>query len=528
MPKLLIVDDDEYIRTGLKHLIPWEELGVEVIGEAEGGNAAYLLFLENAPQIVLTDIRMPDGDGLELIRKIRAKGWDTHIIVLSGYNDYSYVRQAMKYQVEDYLLKPVDSGELEEIVKGCCEQLESRWMNKQIQKESFQLLRNNIFIRWVENRIDNEQLREKLDFLGVDIGFNRLFQVAVITWKDAHEENISEKEQKFRPFAIWNAMEEILDIEKRGVVFLNYEQQVICIMSGGKQDPETFARENLTWIQEKSEAFASVLKTPWYCSLGMPVKQPGMLHASYRDARKLQDIIETAGSVQCLDRSSVTMHLELPIPSMSDRDQIITDLIAGRREHWNEALQSGFQWAISQSDPLAAAKYDASEWIAAMKDGIRQLRIEQENTLLGDRVLTRIFSETTVASIKKLIIALMQTLEQYIQEHLAHKKNPLILKMDSYLREHFHEELSLQILADRFNVSSIYLGRLFKAEAGEYFSNYINKLRLEEAKRLLKESHLKTVEIAEKIGFLDPNYFYRKFKQAIGLSPTEYRKLHTI
>src|SRR5436309_1489005 len=140
MTKLLIVDDDRFIREGLSDLIDWAELGVDIVGSAEGGHEAIKIMEERRPDILITDIQMPQGDGLELIAFIRAHNWNTQIIVLSGYNDYEYVRKAMKYQVEDYLLKPVDENELSSIVKSLCERKHAQWVNDQLKRESFQLL----------------------------------------------------------------------------------------------------------------------------------------------------------------------------------------------------------------------------------------------------------------------------------------------------------------------------------------------------------------------------------------------------
>jgi two-component system response regulator YesN len=523
MPKLLIVDDDEFIRNGLKHLIDWDELGIEIIGEAEGGHEAYRIFLESTPQIVLTDIRMPDGDGLELISRIREKGWNTHIIVLSGYDDFSFVRQAMRYQVEDYLLKPVDANELIEIAKSCCEELEKDWMSEQIQRESFQLLRNNVFIRWVENRIDFDLLREKLDFLDVRIGHNRLYQVAVIAWKDMKETHLTEAECNFRSFAILNSMEEIITKEQRGVAFLNQDQYIVCIMIGEKQDPRQFAINNLEWMKRTSESYAAILKTPWFCTMGMPVQQSNSLHTSYRDALRLLDIIEWSGDVKCIDRDEATLHIAKPIPDIANREKIVPSIIAGHRDLWSELLNQSFQWAISHPEPLTAAKYVAAEWLAIVKETIRQIKTGLDHPFSGNLIISDLFDIATVSMIRQKVYDTVLELEQIIQQNKTRRKNIIIEEVEKYLQEHYDQELSLQILAEKFHVSSIYLGRLFKSETGEYFSDYLNRLRIEEAKRLLHDSYLKTTEIAIQVGFLDPNYFYRKFKQTVGISPTEFR-----
>ncbi|MFC4601423.1 response regulator [Cohnella hongkongensis] len=523
MPKLLIVDDDEYIRNGLKHLIDWENLGIEIVGEAEGGNEGYAMFLSKAPQLVLTDIRMPDGNGLELMERIREKNWNTHLIVLSGYDDFSYVRQAMKYQVEDYLLKPVDPGELEEIAKSCVAQIESRWMDEQIRRETFQLLRNNVLNRWVENRIEDEQLREKLDFLKIRVAHTRLVQAAVIGWKDAREGELTEAESNFRSFAIYNAMDELLAETGRGAAFLNASQQIVCLMFGEGKDAEAFADANLAWMRSASDRCAALLKTPWYCALGKPSDRLHLAHVSYNDALRLLDGMEQTGPVQCSDRRSLAAASPGAGSAAGDRESLAPALAGGRREEWEAALERDFAAALEQADPLAAAKYAASEWIAAVKETLRLLRAEEARRRLPEELFARPFASASIPAIRQDVLRLLEEVDAIVRELSAHEKNRLTVETERYLLEHYREELTLQMVAGELHVSPIYLGRLFKAETGEFFSDYLNRLRLEEAKRQLVQTSLKASEIASLCGFSDSNYFFRKFKQKVGLSPTEYR-----
>src|SRR4030095_11838307 len=198
MTSLLIVDDDQYIREGLKRLINWKALHITQISEAEGAYEALELMEAQKSHIVLTDIRMPKGDGLHLIEQIRLRNWNTSIVVLSGYNEYAYVRQAMKHQVEDYLLKPIDASELTEIIASCTERFQGQYIAEQMQRESFQLLKNNILLRWVQNRIQHDQLREKLKFLQLPLLMNERYQICIIDWCDRQEGELTQNEEQYR------------------------------------------------------------------------------------------------------------------------------------------------------------------------------------------------------------------------------------------------------------------------------------------------------------------------------------------
>ncbi|WP_309119891.1 response regulator [Paenibacillus sp.] len=526
MPKLLIVDDDEFIRAGLRQIIDWEELGIEIAGEAEGGREALRLYEQLSPHIVLTDIRMPDGDGLFLMERIREFGWSTHLIVLSGYDDFTYLRQAMKFQVEDYLLKPVDAGELEQIARNCCSQIENRWMTEQIRKESFHLLRNNVLQRWVEHRIEDEQLREKLDFLQIPYHKNMLCVVAVISWKDIREADLSEAESSFRPFSILNVLEEMMATDNRGIAFLNDEKKVVCLFISTGKDGERLLQDTAAWLRDAGRTISSLLKTPWYAALGAWAEGASSVHHSYRDALRTLDMIEHTGAPVCVTRSDLAALLPESTAALSDHRELPGALLAGRRDVWEAAFAQDFLWAYHQAQPSSAVKYVAAEWMATAKETLRQLRCGQDIAPHTERWFPRIFAESDVPAIRQSVFDLLEELAGFIESQRDRPRHSLIDQAQQHIIEHYRSELTLQLLADRLHVSSIYLGRLFKAETGEYFSDFLNRLRLEEAKTLLRDTPMKASDIALKIGYSDSNYFFRKFKQSVGLSPTDYRNLH--
>jgi len=408
MATLLIVDDDKFIREGLKRLIDWESLGITHVSEADGAYEALELMEARQPHIVLTDIRMPKGDGLYLIEQIRHRNWKTFIVVLSGYNDYEYVRTAMKYQVEDYLMKPVDANELTEIIASCTERYQGQFVADQMQRESFQLLKNNILLRWAQNRIQDDQLREKLKFLQLPLLREELYQIGLIDWRGPGEAELPKAEEQFRSFAILNSMEEALREANRGIAFLNEQGQVVLLFAGRGKSAERFGEDNQEWAASLSSRYGPILKTPWTNYFGQVATMPRALHESYAEA--------------------FSSYLEA------------TRALTGR-------------------DPAA-----------------------------------------------NLV-----------------SRNPITRQVELHLHEHYGEQLSLQLLAMKFNVNNVYLGRLFKKETGLYFNDYLNDVRLGHAKRMLADTTLKATDIAASVGFLDPNYFFRKFKKMHGISPSDYR-----
>ncbi|TDF93835.1 response regulator transcription factor [Paenibacillus piri] len=529
MIKLLIAEDDGLIREGLKCIIDWHELGIEIAAEARNGLEALDLFRETDPHIVLTDIRMPHNDGLELIENIRAGNSGTKIVVISGYDDYQYVRQAMKYQVEDYLLKPIDPEELKEIMKTCCQQIENDFIRDQMNRESFQLLKNNVFLRWVENRIDPNQLREKLDLLKIDFMNADFYQVCVITWHQPQEGTLSAEEINFRSFAILNIMEEHLDKLQRGYAFLNNDRHIVCILGGYGEQEHLFVEQNYNLLNQLCMQYSSMLKSPWYCTLGKLRTQIHHVHFSYQDALSLQDYMNYSDFAVCLDEQHMQLVYPFPeeeFPSLSCRDSILHAVLAGNREIWNDFIERDFRWVQTQPKPLAAGKYIAMEWLVWIKQNVRNGKIPDMKPFMKVRHVADIVNCGSAQELKGIIYNVLIQAEEICQGQLKSPKMTIIDQIKQYVLEHYDQQLSVQILADEFHLNNIYLGRLFKEQTGEYFSDYLNKIRINKAKELLETTYLKAADIAVRVGFLDPNYFYRKFKQITGVSPIVYRNMN--
>lgn len=527
MIKLLIVDDDHNIREGLERLIPHEELDIRIIGKARNGEEAFALFDQFSPHIVLTDIRMPQMDGLELIENIRQRDLNTRIVVLSGYDEYDFVRKAMKFQVEDYLLKPVTGTELIGILKTICTELHHQWKDDQLQRESFQLLRNNILNRWIEDRIDISQLWDKTDFLGIPIRDYAFFQTAVITWKDVQESSLPPEERRFRPFAIHNAVEEGMSQAGNGIAFIDQQQRIIALFLGKEAGGATENQHPLAWLQHVGQQVSELFKVPWFCALGNRYSSPEGASTSYREAIKLLDYIHLTGSVTCID-SNWQQQSYIP-ETISDIDPalLLEQLKSSEREQWMSRLNENLDWALSQNNPLLSARAVASEWIVLLRQVGRKLSNQTAPSLWGLNNIQHLFALESVGELRIYLHNLILDMEEAAQAQQARPEHSLISRIEQYIIDNVTQDLSLKVLSHKFSLNHSYLGKLFKEETGQYFSDYIHHLRLERTKKLLTESHLKVSEIGKHVGFSDPNYFFRKFKQLTGHSPSEYRKIHS-
>ena len=169
MYKALVVDDEPIILEGFDNLISWEEFGIEISAKAENGKAALQIVREEEIDLLITDIRMPEMSGLELLKTIRQEGKSIKVIILSGYDDFQYVKEASKYGIENYLLKPIEENELEETLLHLTEKLENEQKQQNRLQESYQLLRSNILYRWITGAIGEEELTMRAEFLDISL-----------------------------------------------------------------------------------------------------------------------------------------------------------------------------------------------------------------------------------------------------------------------------------------------------------------------------------------------------------------------
>ena len=275
MYKALIVDDEPPIRKGIMKLIDWNEFGVETLGEASNGIDALEYIQKENPHIMICDIRMPGMDGLELLKKLRDENTQTKTIILSGYDHFDYVREEMKYKVENYLLKPVNKDELISTVSSVIDSIERNSYLESQMKEAYDVLRNNVFFRLLNNNIAHAELSDKLEFLGLDFG-DPPYQAALM--------------QILNPLSDSNhlSLQKILDEETADLKFICFPdaKDRLVVFWNGNADKACCLEEKLTAaIYRVNRSY----KFDVLAVVGRPVNSLPQIHLSYHDGLDLLD-----------------------------------------------------------------------------------------------------------------------------------------------------------------------------------------------------------------------------------------------
>lgn len=398
MYKVLLVDDEPVIRDGLRVIVDWTAIGFEVVAAVCDGEQALAWLDVNEADLLVTDVKMPKVNGIELVGELRKTNSHLRVIVISGYDEFEYVRAMTPLGIENYLLKPINETEFECTLQNIAGKLLREKRSKAMVELDENLIRQNIINRWLYGTIGEQELSDRALFLGFDLDGAPYCPVMFRFPKDAVpvSRQISND--------IFKTCQHILNDWPLCYCAQNYDGETLALFSG--------------WNET-----AMIL---------------------------LARCVKTVGSTYDMDLLvAVGQHVEL-------------------------------YWQVAQSFQVAR-------------------------------------KQAVLLDIQKYLGADQQNLED---------KSPFSVRLAQYVLEHFREEISLKQIAIHFKGNAAYIGQIFKRDMGKSFVEYLKSIRLEKAKYLLRTTEKSTCDIAQIVGFTNPNYFFTIFKKETGISPTAYRKLH--
>lgn len=519
------MDDENQIREGLQKILNWEEFGIRICGEAADGEQALAMIEESRPQILLTDIKMPGMDGVSLLREIRDRKIDIRVIILSGYDDFSLVRQTMKYGAVDYLLKPVGKNELIQIIEELLDQLEEPEDEENCCREGLEIAKNNFLNRLVTNAVTAMEFREKSELLDIDLG---KYQLAVGKL-GSRNRSFGEDIMRQQRMKIEEACRKYLENEKIGNAFLNIDGEVVLLLYGIREHKkdDIYRRKLERLLKELEERFSMEL----FMAVSRAVKSYRKLGEAYQEAENTLKYIFIFETAKILYAEEIDDYFRANDMEVVISQEKIEELMeSGSLEAVKEYLEDIF--GSSQSIPKEADYYVfrnmAMEvliyfyhfWMVRM--AVDRIKIQEEK----NAALQKLTEMKTLGSMKAYLTEIFQYITAVVvSDDRSYSK--LVGEAMQQIKENYHNvNLSLQYLADKWGLNAAYLGRLFKKETGNSFVDYLNWYRVEKAESLLKETNIKGSELCEKVGFSSYNYFYVVFKKLKGMKPMDVRENH--
>ena len=526
MYKVMIVDDEPVILDGLRLVVQWEEFGLKIAGEARNGLSALELLSQSKFHILITDIRMPEMDGLELIRKARKIDRNLKIIILSGYNDFEQVRDAAKLGIENYLLKPVDEEELASTLVDTVNKIDNELTLAIDSQNPSSILKQNILNRWAAGSISNRELEHRADILKLSLDSNFYIVSAIkIIGYCADQPAVSgwhgqETEQAF--FAAISMCNEILASDWKMDIFRNERNHIVMIMQSNAVIPADVLKASLASCLLRIH---DRVRLDLFASVGNAVDEAAKVSESYQSALNLLDYSIVARSNSVCSFDEIFVHTGLMDSDISPEfDKLRSCILALDNEEACLVLDAIYDRLVqySQTTPQLL-KNITTEILLVISNVSPSIKAE---FWYGNGPVQKIiggFSQiTTIRELKDAV----KNVACLAMERLSSMKSsmhPMVTRLIRYIEDNYMKEFSLKTLSESLNINPIYLGQLFKNETGEVFSNYINKYRIGKAKELLQGSNITIADISGRTGYQNPSYFISIFKKLTGLSPAEYR-----
>lgn len=519
MYRLLIVDDEKNIREGLTTFIDYAQYGVEFACSAADGNEALEIISQGSIDIIITDIRMPGMDGITLMKTIAAKYPDIKCIVLSGYDDFSYVREAMQCGAFTYLLKPVKRQELTEAVKGAALQIEREAANKRFRGESLRLMKINVLNRLLMNDISPVELEDKMNLMDIPVHFDGKYRVAIV--KLTLDRDIVLHEGDNRLFDA-EQLAEHAEKDLGGMLCFDTLGNIVVILN------ETSTQS----ITERLESLKKTLESGLSGDVGVVVGYPvtGLLavNESYRSALSMLNFIYVLGTDHVIDYEEYGVFVR-----QAEQQSYFNEIEIRRLAQMKnpEALQAKLDeyFAKLRRAPtanLSQIRVCLIEFVATVSEELSLASDTSDNLYSKRHSLIRALTQSTFLKDFERIMhngihELVQKENMLPDENTNRFTNEVISIIE---RNYSDVTLSIKTIAAQMHVNAAYLGRTFYKDTGKYFADYLNEFRIRKAQELLLRPHTRIQEIGQQVGYISSSYFAQVFRQQTGVTPSQWRK----
>ncbi len=532
MIKLFLVEDEVIVRNGIKNNIDWEEEGIEFAGEASDGELAYPLIQKLKPDILITDIKMPFMDGLELTELVRKDFPDMKIIILSGYDDFSYAQKAVRLNVTEYLLKPISPRKLLESIRKevlkiekTRQEQEYTELTEQVKKER-RLLEKQIFFRkMVGNEFAMSEALEKGKELGMELSAS-WYQIILfyIDTEGGQSPGYSEEQN-----SILERIGKELSAVSGWYDFDRGTEGMAALVLGDSEEELTGR------VKAGMEQIVGIVKeygAKYFIGLGSRVNRLRQLRESYDEANRAfsHRYLHTESAVfdSSVSESLEETHMDIHSVDINRLDRrVISNFLhmgaADETEHFiEEYLGCMGRENVRSVIFLQYITMDIYFCVTAFLEEIGY-SVEEITKEYGDiNDIVRRF--TTLDRVKEYFKNILNGALE-LRDHNSQKKFSQILKKaKDYIEENYNcEDISLNSVAAQVNVSPNYFSTIFSQEMGKTFIEYLTEIRMGKAKELLMTTSRRTSEIAYDVGYKDPHYFSVIFKKTQGCTAREYR-----
>ena len=538
--RLLIAEDELWLRKRLVSTIDWSSYGISEVYEAEDGGEALEIALKEKPDIVITDIRMPELSGIDLMKKLNENSIFSKMIVVSGYDDFEYAQGALRMGAINYLLKPVDEEELLDSVKRCVEELKKEKNKETVfdkQSAASEMLMEHIYedLIFETSEKRTEELLQKLSRKEIDFPFQ---SAAVVNMQVREHTFFVNDKVKSDMWSVYQWLRRNLQEDCYECQYLYMRgSQIVLLLFG--DDPEAKFMERVeNWVQLILEALQKELNISLFMAAGDVTDDFSGIHRSYEMAqKKIKEKRAEEKRILALRNQETEQELNTRFDDVYgeyDFKLLIKEIRNGDSEKAQTELQAILQSSSRRLQSADMMKLQlfymnfinriAGACLPECEAYADELAMQCMTVM---RELIYIGSDTIVTEMWDCLRKFVEKLVEVYQENNGKRKHWMIDQVLQYVEENYNTALSTRDIAGRFFMNTSYFSKLFHEQMGCTFSNYLINVRVEKAKMMLTQTNMKLYDIAEAVGYTNVQYFSTIFKEKEGLTPSAFRQMRS-
>lgn len=534
--KVFLVEDEMVIRRGIKNSIDWEKEGYIFCGEASDGELAYPMIIKEKPDILITDIRMPFMDGLELCKLVKKELPNIKILILSGYDEFDYAKEAIRLGVTEYLLKPISSGKLLEALNGVSESIRREKEDKDLVRKYMEEMRENtehekqkFFEQMIAGNLSMADALEtgKKYEMSLSAGMYNLLLFRFTLGEENRKSGELLGEAEYAIEKLTERLEYVFEFQ-RGV-----EGWAFFLMADNEEQMSERVKELSKDLEEIMKNYSTIA---YFGGIGQPVARLRELEESFREAERALaarftmelnriisvDDIRMAQNVDTLDDIEITSFGEIE----KTRTMLEKFLNNGVEDEIDEFVDVYINELPEENlKSVLMRQYIIMDAYIVMMSFCEKIEgIEGEMQAQSEELKNSMKTIQTVEEIKNYIRMLLKKIIG-VRDTISGRRYSDIIEIakDQIRKTYMSDEISLNTVAAEVGMSPSYFSSIFSKEMGKTFVEYLTEIRMDRAKELLMCSSMKTSEIGYEVGYKDPHYFSYIFKKTQNCTPKEFR-----
>lgn len=534
--KVFLVEDEMVIRRGIKNSIDWEKEGYIFCGEASDGELAYPMIIKEKPDILITDIRMPFMDGLELCKLVKEELPNIKILILSGYNEFDYAKEAIRLGVTEYLLKPISSGKLLEALNGVSESIRREKEDKDLVRKYMEEIRENtehekqkFFEQMIAGNLSMADALEtgKKYEMNLSAGMYNLLLFRFTLGEENRKSGELLGEAEYAIKKLTERLEYVFEFQR------DVEGWAFLLMADNEEQMSERVKELSKDLEEIMKNYSTIT---YFGGIGQPVARLRELEESFREAERalaarftmeLNRIISVedirmAQNVDTLDDIEITSFGEIE----KTRTMLEKFLNNGAEDEIDEFVDVYINELPEENlKSVLMRQYIIMDAYIVMMSFCEKIEgIEGKMQAQSEELKNSMKTIQTLEEIKNYIRMLLKKIIG-VRDTISGRRYSDIIEIakDQIRKTYMSDEISLNTIAAEVGMSPSYFSSIFSKEMGKTFVEYLTEIRMDRAKELLMCSSMKTSEIGYEVGYKDPHYFSYIFKKTQNCTPKEFR-----